>query len=836
VGHDTYLFNIGDGVDTIDDVVLPGAGNRIQFGAGISQSDVSVVQDEAARTLTIHVGTGGTDQLRLINFDPTGGNGSVVVQTLAFSDGTTADLHTFLNHAPTVVTPLTDQTVDEGLPFTIPIPATAFADPDPGDVLTLSASLADGTALPTWLSFDAVTGTFTGTPDDAQVGSFELTVTATDREDERVTDAFTLTVTNVNEAPTVATPLADQTALEDVPFSFVVPAGTFADGDEAHGDALTYSATRADGTALPAWLNFEASTRTVSGVPLNEDVGTLEIAMRVTDQGGLVATETVTLTVQNVNDAPMVANPLPDQHAAEDALFTFTLPSATFADVDEVHGDQLTYRATLADGSPLPSWLSFNPTTWTFAGTPSPGAAGVLHVTVTATDAQAASTADQFALTVSGPLPQTLTGTAGNDILTGGRGDDTLSGLAGNDRLNGGQGNDRLDGGTGVDTMQGGMGHDTYTVDTPGDVVIESANEGIDTVHSSIPYTLGTDIEHLTLTGTAASNGTGNTLNNVLLGNSANNTLNGGAGHDRLDGGLGSDVMIGGTGDDTYVVNQVGDVVIEQAGQGSDTVESRITYMLGPNLEHLILTGSANLNGMGNSAHNVLLGNSGNNALDGGSGDDTLDGGMGHDALFGGSGHDRLFGGLGDDSLNAGSGHDLLNGGEGSDRLDGGSGDDRLLGGAGNDQLLGGSGADQLIGGLGNDLLVGNSGNDTYQFARGDGQDTIQEVDAFVGNQDRAVFETTITPLDLVLSRQANDLRLAIHGSADQVTVKGWYLGRTNHLETIQAGNGEVLISTQADQLIQAMAAFTQQTGLTWDQAIDQRPQDVQTVLAASWQ
>ncbi len=217
----------------------------------------------------------------------------------------------------------------------------------------------------------------------------------------------------------------------------------------------------------------------------------------------------------------------------------------------------------------------------------------MLHVTVTATDAEAASTTDQFALTVSGPLPQTLIGTVDNDILTGGGGDDTLNGLAGNDRLNGGQGNDVLDGGTGVDTMQGGTGNDTYTVDRPGDVVTELAHEGIDTVHSSITYTLGANIEQLTLSGTAAINGTGNALNNVLLGNSANNTLNGGAGHDRLDGGLGSDMMIGGVGDDTYVVDRAGDVVTEQAGQGSDTVESRITYILGPNVEHLTLTGLA---------------------------------------------------------------------------------------------------------------------------------------------------------------------------------------------------------------------------------------------------
>jgi hypothetical protein len=90
--------------------------------------------------------------------------------------------------------------------------------------------------------------------------------------------------------------------------------------------------------------------------------------------------------------------------------------------------------------------------------------------------------------------------------------------------------------------------------------------------------------------------------------------------------------------------------------------------------------------------------------------------------------------------------------------------------------------------------------------------------------------------LDLVTSRQVNDLRLAIHGTTDAVTIKNWYTSPTaNQIEDVQAGNGQHLLNTQVNQLIQAMATFSQQTGLTWDQAIDQRPQDVQTVLAASW-
>src|SRR5207253_2568655 len=127
-GNDTYLFKIGDGIDTIQDTSVLGAGNRLQFGVGIAQTDLTFTQNQAARTLTIQVGSSGTDQLLLTNFDPTGVNGSLVVETLAFADGTTANLAAFLgiggpiNHAPTVANPLPDQTVPEDAPFTIQVP------------------------------------------------------------------------------------------------------------------------------------------------------------------------------------------------------------------------------------------------------------------------------------------------------------------------------------------------------------------------------------------------------------------------------------------------------------------------------------------------------------------------------------------------------------------------------------------------------------------------------------------------------------------------------------------------------------------------------------------
>jgi Ca2+-binding RTX toxin-like protein len=284
------------------------------------------------------------------------------------------------------------------------------------------------------------------------------------------------------------------------------------------------------------------------------------------------------------------------------------------------------------------------------------------------------------------------------------------------------------------------------------------------------------------------------------------------------------------------VVSQAGDVVIENLNEGTDTVETSMTYALGSNIENITLMGTGNVTGTGNSLNNILHGNSGNNALDGGSGNDTLDGGAGNDTLQGGSGNDTVLGGLGDDMLSAGSGNDVLDGGAGADTVEGGSGDDILRGGTGNDRLTGGSGTDQFTGGMGNDTLAGGSGNDLYSFGVADGQDMINDSDALSGNQDRLLFGTTIDPIDLVISRQANDLRLAIHGSSDSVTIQNWYTNATtNQVEDLHAGNGQHLLNTEVDQLIQAMASFSQQTGLTWDQAIDQRPQEVQTVLAASW-
>ncbi|HAG81594.1 MAG TPA: hypothetical protein DCL61_10595, partial [Cyanobacteria bacterium UBA12227] len=160
---------------------------------------------------------------------------------------------------------------------------------------------------------------------------------------------------------------------------------------------------------------------------------------------------------------------------------------------------------------------------------------------------------------------------SGNDYLDGGTGNDSLYGRAGNDTLIGSYGNDYLDGGTGRDWMYGGTGDDTYVVVSTSDVVTEYTNEGIDTVSSSINYTLGNNLENLTLTGTAYS-GYGNSLNNTISGNGYSNYLSGGYGNDSLYGGAGNDLMYGGTGNDTFIIDTTSDVITEYLNEGIDTV------------------------------------------------------------------------------------------------------------------------------------------------------------------------------------------------------------------------------------------------------------------------
>ncbi|MBI2717512.1 MAG: DUF4347 domain-containing protein [Rhizobiales bacterium] len=392
----------------------------------------------------------------------------------------------------------------------------------------------------------------------------------------------------------------------------------------------------------------------------------------------------------------------------------------------------------------------------------------------------------------------TLTGNSGNNTLDGGAGADTMIGGAGNDTYmvdnagdvvieNAGEGTDTIqtvfsytiannienlvligtsaingtgdannnnivgnvgantiDGGAGADTMAGGNGDDTYVVDNVGDVVTENANEGTDTVQTDLSYTLGANVENLVLTGNNAVNGTGNSLDNTITGNGAANTLTGGAGNDMLDGGGGADTLIGGTGNDTYIVDDAGDVVVENAGEGTDTLQTVFTTTLSANLENLVLIGVDAINGTGNSSDNVLTGNSAANTLTGGAGNDTLDGGAGNDILIGGTGNDTYVVDSAGDTIteNANEGTDtvmssvtrtlganlevLVLTGTGNINGTGNSLGNSLTGNSGNNTLDGGGGADTLAGGAGNDIYIVDNVNDTVSELSGEGTDTVK--------------------------------------------------------------------------------------------------------------
>jgi Ca2+-binding RTX toxin-like protein len=216
--------------------------------------------------------------------------------------------------------------------------------------------------------------------------------------------------------------------------------------------------------------------------------------------------------------------------------------------------------------------------------------------------------------------------------------------------LGGNNGNNVLDGGAGADRMSGGNGDDTYVVDNAGDIVDEAGYLGNDTVLSSVSYGIDVWVEKLVLTGTEAIDATGSTWADTLIGNSGANIL---------DGGFGADTMSAGAGDDIYMVDDIGDVVVEtSSADGFDTVFSTASFTLGANVEKLVLTGTEAVDGSGNSLNNRMTGDSAANSLSGMDGDDVLIGLAGSDKLAGGAGNDWLAGGAGSDALTGGLGAD----------------------------------------------------------------------------------------------------------------------------------------------------------------------------------
>jgi Ca2+-binding RTX toxin-like protein len=374
----------------------------------------------------------------------------------------------------------------------------------------------------------------------------------------------------------------------------------------------------------------------------------------------------------------------------------------------------------------------------------------------------------------------TLAGNVGNDTLNGGDGADYVLGSGGNDIVVGGAGDDTLDGGSGNDTLTGSTGNDTIYDGSGDDTYIFALGDGQDTIQDyagtdAIQFGAGINPEDVTVK--RVSRYSGNTHYDLEL-------------------------SINGTSDKLTIQDYFGYESYNGTQPGTSYMIEQFTFA-----DETVWTSSS----IYDAVHNVT----------GTSGSDSI---VAYD-----SGAVTYYGLAGSDTLYGNSGDDLLNGGDGDDYLVGAGGVDTLLGGTGADTLDGGSGNDTLTGGTGSDTLYGGYNDDTYVFATGDGQDVITEYNG----ADKAELNRSL--LSVMFERTGNDLRVAMNGSADSITVTSWYNSDNNKVETFEASDGSTITNTQIEQLIQAMASFSTDNGMSWSQALDNQSSSAQSLIAQYW-
>ncbi|WP_164557957.1 hypothetical protein HF313_26705 [Massilia atriviolacea] len=731
------------------------------------------------------------------------------------------------NLAPVLATSGGNGMAAEGA-YLIMRPAT-FTDPNQFDALTLGVTRADGSALPAWMSYNARDNYLTGTPGFDDSGSYALAITATDLGGRTASHLFEVVVSNTNRAPQLVAPIADGAVTVGTAFARTVPAAAFADPDS--GDTLVLGATLADGSPLPQWLSFDAATNTLHGTPEHRDAGTIEVLVRATDQGALAAGDSFSLAVIDVNVAPTVRSASPGASVAEGAAFSVAAPA--FEDVNP--GDALNIAVTRADGGALPAWMSYNPASGTVGGTPGYADSGVYALAASATDKGGLSVASLFSVSVANTnrapllaLPLAPTATMDNVAFTYSVPAATFA--------------DPDAGDSGIYSaaqLPAWLAFHAQTRTFSGTPALGDAG----TSKVLVSYTdagglAATATLSLTVNATASVTLNGTAGDDSLSGKSNNDVLNGLDGNDRLDGGLGADSMAGGRGNDSYVVDQAGDVVSEASSAGTDSVGSSVSYTLPANVENLTLTGSAAINGNGNSLNNALTGNGGANVLNGGAGADSMAGNGGDDSYYvdntgdvvtewANGGFDQLFSSVtrtlannaevltltGTLAINGtgNPGNNLIQGNGAANSLNGHMGYDILLGGAGNDGLSdsssesslfsGGAGADTLFGGVASELFIGGTGNDNtnvqtgvdiHAFNKGDGQDLVT---AFGGNDDTVSLGHGIVYADLALKKVGAELVLML-GGGDQITFKNWYGsggGSVSTLQVVTVGGSDYL-------------------------------------------
>ncbi|MCK1735557.1 DUF4082 domain-containing protein [Bradyrhizobium sp. 138] len=333
------------------------------------------------------------------------------------------------NDAPVLAVQTANQTATVGSAFSLTLPAGTFTDVDSADSLTYAATTASGSALPAWLTFDASTRTFSGTPSSADVGTLGVKASVTDLGSLTASETFNIVVTTTpNASPTAVADAGDATEKGGV--------NNGSGGSSATGNVLTNDTDPdASDTKTVTAVSFGSTSGTL-GSALNGAHGSLVLnasgafaytvnetdpaiqALRLStntltdvfnytmrDAAGATSSTTLTITLHGANDAPVLAAQTGNQTATVGSAFSLTLPAATFTDVDS--GDSLSYTATAADGSALPAWLTFNASTRTFSGTPTSADVGTLGVKASATDLGGLTASETFNIAV-GTAPSTV--------------------------------------------------------------------------------------------------------------------------------------------------------------------------------------------------------------------------------------------------------------------------------------------------------------------------------------------------------------------------------------------------------------------------------------------
>ncbi|MCZ8221800.1 MAG: DUF4347 domain-containing protein [Acidovorax sp.] len=412
-GNITASYNAGTGVLSLSSAGASATLSQWQAALrSVSYTDTAVTPNSSTRTISFTINDGTTNsttQTRTVTVTPvdqtpllsnSGGSG-------AFTEGlgyvpidpgvSVSDLDNSTLSSGTVQISGNFRSGEDLLLFTNTSSTTFGNIVGSYNAGTGALTLSSAGSVATVAQWQAAlrAASYTNTSESPDTSTRTISFTVSDGTKSSAAGDKTLTLIAVNDIPTVANPISDQIAPEDAALAFQIPANAFADVDT--GDTLTYSAQLSGGGALPAWLSFDPATRTFSGTPANGDVGVLSIDVTVNDGNGGSATDTFQITVSNTNDAPTVANAIPNRSGTEGLAFSYTLAANTFTDVDV--GDVLTYSAQLAGGGALPTWLSFDPATLTFSGTPT--AASTITVEVIANDGNGGSVSDSFDVVIT---------------------------------------------------------------------------------------------------------------------------------------------------------------------------------------------------------------------------------------------------------------------------------------------------------------------------------------------------------------------------------------------------------------------------------------------------